>query len=214
MPVTATLRAQGMAVDGMPETRGGSADTAALWSRFSADLRDYIARRVDRPEDVDDVLQTVFVRIQVGLGSLRDDDRLLGWIYTLTRNAITDHYRRASRRRELPVGDLPTELHPLQEPQDGERGVAELAGCLRPMLTRLPAEQAAALELVELQGVSQAEAARRTGISLSGMKSRVQRGRGRLRALVLECCSIRQDARGVVQDVVLRGDGCEGGCGA
>jgi RNA polymerase sigma-70 factor (ECF subfamily) len=210
--VTTALPAGAAPIDEQTAPSGSTADPALLWIRFSDDLRRYIARRVDRPEDVEDVLQTVFVRIQLGLGSLRDDDRLLGWIYTLTRNAITDHYRRASTRRELPVGELPPESHRSHEPVEEPVAVSELAGCLRPMLARLPPEQAAALELVELQGVSQGEAARRTGISLSGMKARVQRGRARLRAQLLDCCSVRQDARGAVRDFALRGDGCGGGC--
>lgn len=191
-----------MAADGAVE---------AVWARLADDLRGYISRRVRRPEDVEDVLQTVFLRISTGIGALRDDERLLRWIYTLTRNAVTDHYRRASTRRELPFDELPATLHPLQQADDEQTSVAELARCLRPMIARLPPEQATALDLVELQGVSQVEAARRAGVSVSGMKSRVQRGRSRLRELVLDCCSVQLDARGAPHGVALRGEQC-GAC--
>jgi RNA polymerase sigma-70 factor (ECF subfamily) len=194
-------------VDAHPERPG--ADVERLWADFSQDLHRYIARRVRRPEDAEDILQTVFLRIQAKSPTLREDERLLGWIYTLARNAITDHHRLASNRRELPVEDFPGPLDLIQDDEgDEQTAEAELATCLRPMLAKLPPEQAAALELVELRGVSQVEAALLAGVSVSGMKSRVQRGRARLRELLLTCCSVSQDVRGRVQDFEPRASGC------
>lgn len=60
----------------------------------------------------------------------------------------------------------------------------------------LPSPYREALTLTELEGLTQKEAAEMIGISLSGMKSRVQRGRERLRTLFDECCEIGVDARG------------------
>lgn len=194
-------------MDAHPERPG--ADVERLWADFSQDLHRYIARRVRRPEDAEDILQTVFLRIQAKSPTLREDERLLGWIYTLARNAITDHHRLASNRRELPVEDFPGPLDLIQDDEgDEQTAEAELATCLRPMLAKLPPEQAAALELVELRGVSQVEAALLAGVSVSGMKSRVQRGRARLRELLLTCCSVSQDVRGRVQDFEPRASGC------
>ena len=83
---------------------------------------------------------------------------------------------------------------------DEERTSAQtLSRCLRPMLSSLPETQADALALTDLGDLSQAEAARRLGISPSGMKSRVQRGRALLRSLLLQCCEVELDGRrGVV----------------
>ena len=196
-----------MTVGAHPERPG--ADAEQLWEAFSQDLRGYIARRVRRPEDAEDILQTVYLRIQAKLPTLRHGERLLGWIYTVARNAITDHYRLASHRRELPVDDFLGPLDPTQDDEDDEQTAeAELATCLQPMLAQLPPEQRTALELVELRGVSQVEAARLAGVSISGMKSRVQRGRVRLRELLLTCCSVSQDVRGRVQEFEPRASDC------
>lgn len=158
---------------------------------------------------VDDVLQAVFLRLHTRLDTVADGERLTGWIYTVTRNAITDHHRSARRRRELSVPELPDELHPVAEEADDD-GAAEheLAACVRPLLADLPAEQAAALQLVEVDGLSQVEAARAAGISTSGMKSRVQRGRARLRELLLACCEVAHDPRGRVHDWQPRDTAC------
>jgi RNA polymerase sigma-70 factor, ECF subfamily len=69
-----------------------------------------------------------------------------------------------------------------------------------------------ALELVELEGLTQAATASRLGLSVSGMKSRVQRARRRLRAALDDCCQIVLDGRGGVVSFEHRAGDC-GPCG-
>ena len=154
-------------------------DLEQLWRDFSGDLRAFIARRVSTPEDADDILSIVFLRMARSLDGLRDQDRLLGWMYSITRNAITDYYRSAAHRRELPVDAVPD--NPAADRFETDEAVQkELAACLVPMLSGLPAEQAEAVKMVDLGARTHADAAGEAGISVSGMKSRVQRGRGGL----------------------------------
>jgi RNA polymerase sigma-70 factor (ECF subfamily) len=181
-----------------------------LWRDFSRDLRAFIVRRVARPADADDILQIVFLRMAKGLADLRDQDRVLAWMYALTRNAITDYYRAAAHRRELAVEtvpDVPAGDDPLVE--DDRRAVRDLAACLLPMLSNLSHEQATAVRMVDLEGQAQATAAAAAGISLSGMKSRVQRGRTALRQLLLACCEVSQDRRGHVHEYRSRNENCD-----
>jgi RNA polymerase sigma-70 factor (ECF subfamily) len=56
--------------------------------------------------------------------------------------------------------------------------------------------------------LTQIEAARRLGISVSGAKARVQRGRAQLRTLLLDCCHVEFDSRGGVTEYQAR-PGCE-----
>ncbi len=92
----------------------------------------------------------------------------------------------------------------------------ELATCLGPMVARLPSPYREAVTLVDLEGIPQKEAALRAGLSLSGMKSRVQRGRQALEQLVHDCCQVDLDATGRIMDYQLRGatcgSSCAGGC--
>ncbi|WP_431958581.1 sigma-70 family RNA polymerase sigma factor [Nocardia lijiangensis] len=186
-----------------------NSDLEQLWRDFSSDLRAFIARRVPRPEDADDILSIVFLRMAKSLDDLRDQDRLLGWMYAITRNAITDYYRSAPHRRELPVDAVP------DNPSTGDAGLdaddaaqKELASCLVPMLSALPAEQAAAVKMVDLDARTHAAAAEQAGISVSGMKSRVQRGRAALHAQLHACCQISQDHTGHVHDYQPRSGTC------
>ena len=65
-------------------------------------------------------------------------------------------------------------------------------------MTGLPQEYRLPLLLSELNGLPQKEVAERLGLSLSAAKSRVQRGRKRLKDLFIECCDFELDHRGSV----------------
>ena len=72
----------------------------------------------------------------------------------------------------------------------------EIVACLQPFLDGLGEEQRAALEMTDLGSMTQAEAAAEAGISVAGMKSRVQRARRQLLHDLQECCAITVDGRG------------------
>ena len=172
----------------------------AAWRELHDQLLGFIARRVRTREDAEDILQEVMLRIHRSSGELEHVERLTGWIYRIAGNAIVDHYRRPARR-EVPTGwqqdveEAGDSAAVADEPDTAElRG--ELARCLSPLLERLPASYRQALVLTEVEGVTQVEAAERLGLSVSGMKARVQRGRARLKDLLLDCCHIELDRRG------------------
>lgn len=199
-------------------------DTEQIWSEFGDRLRAFIRRRVDSAADAEDILQDVFLRIHRHAGSLEHQERLVSWLFQVTRNAITDYYRAPVRRRELPAG-APPDLEQAVVPagawiEDGDEvsGQAgrELAHCLRPMLSRLPPHYREAVTLIDLDGLSQQDAAIQAGLSLSGMKSRVQRGRRALAEVMHACCRIETDTGGRIMDYQVHGAGCGScadGCG-
>jgi RNA polymerase sigma-70 factor, ECF subfamily len=186
----------------------------AVWREFSGELRQFIGRRVSRPQDADDILQLVALRMLQNSDEHRDRRTLLGWLFTVTRNAITDYYRAAVHRREVMTDDMPERpAADFPADEDTQRALTSLAACVRPLLRLLPADQAAAVELVDLTGVSQVEAARAAGLSVSGMKSRVQRGRRALRGALTACCQLQLDVRGEVQEFESR-PGADCACAA
>lgn len=180
------------------------------WQELQGRLRAFIGRRVRNAADVDDLVQRVLLRIVSGAGSLQQTERLHAWIYRIARNAIADHYRSPAVRREQASGDI-IEIAAANEAaipaaRDGDEPAAlrELAACLQPMIQRLPPAYQDALRMADLEGVTQADAARRAGVSVSGMKSRVQRARLQLRAVVEECCRVDLDRRGAITSYASR----------
>lgn len=180
--------------------------TERLWREVHERLTAFVAQRVDDPADVADVIQTVFLRVHQHVATVKDGERLLPWLFQVTRNAIADHYRAPARRRELAlseVDDTPAVALEAEPPV----ATAELAACVRPMVEQLAPIHREAITLVEFDGVSQVDAAARLGISVSGMKSRVQRGRAELRQVLGACCEISLSATGGVLDFEPRAGG-------
>jgi RNA polymerase sigma-70 factor, ECF subfamily len=173
------------------------------WQELQGNLWAFIARRVRHHADVDDLVQRVLLQIVTGLGSLRDAERLHAWVYRVARNAIVDYYRSPTARRELTSGDA-TDLITAAEMngpafvEDERTALRELATCLAPMIRQLPSPYQDAISMTDLEGMTQADAAKRAGISVSGMKSRVQRARQQLRAIVDACCRVELDRRGSI----------------
>jgi RNA polymerase sigma-70 factor, ECF subfamily len=184
----------------------------SIWKSFHGRLHRFVAGRVKNRADAEDVLQEVFVRVHQGVGALRDGERLLPWLFQVTRSAIADHYRKAARRREVPADGEPEPMAPHAAEDDPAQARRELAGCMRPMLERVPAAYREAVSLVELEGMTQTAAAKKLGLTVSGMKSRVQRGREKLKASLQGCCHVLVAADGGVVDYQCKRVGCP--CGA
>ena len=169
------------------------------WHELRARLGGFVGRRIGNPADAEDVVQDVFVRMQRNIESLSSTDRLDAWAFRITRNAIADYYRASSEHRAAPSKTL-NELT-ADSIEDGEISTdarAEMAYCIAPMVRQLPQNYRQAIELTDLEGMTQTAAAELLGLSVPGMKSRVQRGRARLRAMLLRCCEIETDRRGRV----------------
>jgi RNA polymerase sigma-70 factor (ECF subfamily) len=200
------------------EINGGGVqmETHALeiWRQVHNGLRAFIAKRVANEAEVDDIVQDVWLKMQRGLDGLKDQRRIISWIYQIARHAIIDHYRAPGRRREMPAGlaaDLEVHQSSLTRTtasEDSGQLRTELAGCLRPMIERLSEEYQQAVVLVDLEGLTQKEVAAQLGLSLSGMKSRVQRGRRQLKGMLEACCTIELDRRRGVTDYDMRDQKC------
>ncbi len=167
-----------------------------LYRQFATDLRRFVAGRV-QVSDVDDVVQDIFLRIHRNLSGLRESDRIAGWVFRIARSAIAEHYRRLPAPAVTEVPEL-ADTQVLDEIEAGDP--QRLGAWLSATVDRMPEPYREALQLVEREGVSQRAAAAQLGVSVSGMKSRVQRGRAKLRQALERCCAVELDRRGQLVD--------------
>jgi RNA polymerase sigma-70 factor (ECF subfamily) len=161
-----------------------------LWREHRPALRRFVARRVRDRHDAEDIVQDVFVKAQESLHQLRAPDRAGAWLARIAAHRIVDQHRARKPTEELP-DDLAA-AEPVDDP------VVALAPCLPGMIERLPQAYRAALQLSEIEGLPQREVAQRLGLSFSGAKSRVQRGRTLLRRSVERCCHVFMSGRRIV----------------
>ncbi|MFC8147899.1 RNA polymerase sigma factor SigM, partial [Streptomyces paradoxus] len=104
------------------------------------------------------------------------------WLHRITVNACLDRARKAASRKTAPVDDT-ERLEQLLEPHESAAAPAERNDLHRQLLKALgtlPADQRAALVLVDMQGYPVAEAARILDVPTGTIKSRCARGRARL----------------------------------
>lgn len=183
-----------------------SMETESLWREFHDRMLSYIRRRVATDDDAEDLLQDVFLRFHAHIHDLRDSQNVTAWVYRIASNVVADFYRARAKAagalREL-AESAPAAVAPAGNGEETRRESstpsAELARCMEPLLKRLPEKYGEAIGMTDLGGLSQKEAARQLGLSVSGMKSRVQRGRRRLKGLLIDCCHVELDQR---RDVV------------
>lgn len=166
-----------------------SADPANVWQEWQSALRRYLARRVKEPADVDDLLHEIFLKVEANLSKLREPGRIAGWLYRIADTTVADYYRARRRWDEIP--------EELAAPEESNDTTAELAACLNPMINALPDVYRQAVQLSEIEGKTQKVVAQQLGLTHSAARSRVQRGREKLRAMMLACCHIEIDAHGL-----------------
>ena len=162
------------------------------WTMFRTPLLRFVRSRVADADSAEDIVQDVFLKAHLHIGTLADSSRLQSWLYQLTRNAIIDYYRRTRVTVEVPE-DLPAFVA-----EDARDAVARLTPAVQAMVAALPEIYREALYLTEYEGLTQKQLAHRLGLSVSGAKSRVQRARQLLKQMLLDCCHFELDQRNAI----------------
>jgi len=167
---------------------GDSAAYEKLLVEMLPVVRGFVQRRLREPALTEDVVQNVFVSIHRFRHTYRPERPFEPWMYAIARNAMIDAARTRARRlaREISLEDDGTP-EPMSPPEP-IRG-SELSPELVAALSTLPPKQRDAVEMVQLEGLTIAEAAARAGVTKTALKVRAHRGyralRRRLGALEL-----------------------------
>lgn len=157
------------------------------WNQINTALRTFVIKKVKDRDAANDIVQDVFLKVQARIGQLRETEKINGWIFQITRHAITDYFR--AKSKTLTVADVQWESD-AQELNDC------VAYCLNKLVYTLPEKYREAVVLAEIENLSQLELAQRLHISYSGAKSRVQRGRQMLKEKLHKLYTIETDPYG------------------
>jgi RNA polymerase sigma-70 factor, ECF subfamily len=165
-----------------------TASTENIWKEFNFELLRFIKKRVSDNEIARDLLQDIFIKIHLKISSLSEADKLTSWVYQITRNSIIDYYK-----KQKPTTQAIPEIVEQDEPETFNE---EFGNCVKPFVNQLPEIYRDAILQTELGQLSQKEFAEKSGISYTGAKSRVQRGRQQLVEIFNQCCKISTDKYG------------------
>jgi RNA polymerase sigma-70 factor, ECF subfamily len=164
------------------------------WHALGDELRAFLRSRVSNDADADDLTQEVFLRVVENRPSLRDAERIQSWVYQIARNAIVDFYRRRSKH-SVQYADVALEV--AQDENSCNQNLV-IGRWLLQAVEQLPETLRDAVRMYEIEGLPQSDIAQRLSLSLSGAKSRIQRGRDRLEDMLGKCCALERDRRGNV----------------
>ncbi len=172
--------------------RQARAGDPSAFERLAGSYRDRIYRwalvRTGDEDDAEDATQEALVRLHRGIGKFDGRSRFETWLYSVVRSATADVQRRKARSlrlRErfaaLGAPDAAADPSPVVEGLEARR----IGGLVKEFLEALPARQREAMDLVDLQGVGQAEAAARLGVSPATLRTHLFRARRAMRARLL-----------------------------
>lgn len=158
----------------------------AVWTDLHQELSSFIHKKVQDPELSQDLLQEVFLKIHLNIHTLSDCSKLTAWVYQITRNTIADYFR-----KKKPMGSL--EHFDLAEQASNEPLYDALSNCLNQKIAALPDQYKQAILLTSFQDYSQIALAEELNLSYSGAKTRVQRGKEKLKESILNCPNVESD---------------------
>ncbi len=150
--------------------RGDQGAFGRLYDRYARVIHGVLLVRVPR-EDVDDLVQDVFLAAWNRLSRLRDPAAFGGWLMTIARNRATDFHRAA-----VPSTDLPEDLPALDttEAPLAARAVLEA-------IRGLPEAYRDTLVLRLVEGLTGPEIAQRTSLTPASVRVNLHRGMKLLR---------------------------------
>jgi RNA polymerase sigma-70 factor, ECF subfamily len=167
-------------------------DVPQLWLDHKDALKAYLRKRVDDPDQVNDILQEVLLKVYTFCLSKTGIKNVRSWLFQIAQHALIDTVR--NNKRLVKMEEDP-ELS-LEERDSAQEAYQEAVEYILPMINLLPSHYAVPLRLADVEGIKQTEIARQLNLGISATKSRIQRARGMLKDLFAECCQMEMDGQG------------------
>ncbi|HRA60817.1 MAG TPA: sigma-70 family RNA polymerase sigma factor [Bacteroidia bacterium] len=180
-----------------------TSEITQIWFDFHAELKGYITKIIKNQTDADDILQEVFIKIIRNHDKVKTAKNMRQYIYGMVRNAVGDYFR---NKKHLNTDTEFPDVLTLEDEQFLNATIADC--CVKPFINQLPGKYKEALLLTEFQNLSQKDLSERLSISYSGAKSRVQRGKEKLKELLLNCCAYQSDVYGNLMEAEEKNCNC------
>jgi RNA polymerase sigma-70 factor (ECF subfamily) len=162
-----------------------------IWENFYHEIHLYLFKRTGDQDLSQDVLQDVFIKINGQSDKILNAKNITQYLFGITRNTLMDHYRNEKKLNKL-KDDFSNEALSLnQEAEDEDLNQTIATCCLKPLIECLPQQYQQPLIQTQLNGKSQKETASSLGIPYSSLKSQVQRGKEKLKNLLIQCSCLK-----------------------
>ena len=159
-----------------------------IWEEYKSSLLGYIQKRVPNNDDAKDILQDVLLKSYQFCSKGKTVINLKSWLYKITQNTIIDYYKKQNK-------SIPFNLE-LPDNQDENSLIGDASEYIKALLKLLPDEYAIPLFMYDLEDIDQKTISKKLNLTLPNTKSRIQRGRVKLKERFLECCIVAFDENG------------------
>ena len=140
-------------------------------------------------EDAQDCMQEAMVRVYRALSGFKGQSSFSTWVYRITMNSCLDELRRRKNRMTSSLDAmLENGFAPSDDGDTPEQSSlrSEQRRALERAIRELPEDMRAAIVLRDVQGLSYEEIAQALEANVGTIKSRISRGREKLRGVLLE----------------------------
>jgi RNA polymerase sigma-70 factor (ECF subfamily) len=162
------------------------------WEEYNERLLYFIQTHVQSKDDAEDILSKVYLKLAQETDASRIPQKLPSWLYRVARNTIIDFYR-----LRKPTNSLSDEL---KQEKSERQSISKLSECILPIINELPEMYKLPILLSEIHEKKQKDVAKELGISLPAVKSRIVRGRKKLKELMAKRCTYYYDEKGHLID--------------
>lgn len=192
------------------EMSGADVDFQSVFSEFQKPVYNYVLRMVKDQPLAEELTQDIFVKLYHSLSGFRGDSKVSTWVFRIATNACLDHFRSRSHKKHeqtdlLSPDDLLKSALPETEQKlptaEEELINLEMSSCVRGYIDDLPEDYRAVILLHDLQGLTNPEIAKITGITLENVKIRLHRARRKMKEVFSSNCSFYRDERNVLRCV-------------
>ena len=169
--------------------KGDGAAFTELMTQHESRMYAVTLRMCANREDAQDCLQDAMLRVYRSIGGFKGQSSFSTWVYRITMNTCLDELRRRKTRN---ASSLDTMLEGGWSPTDGENGpekqavASEQRRVLNSAIADLPEDMRSAIVLRDVQGFSYEEIAEMLEVNIGTIKSRISRGREKLRQILRE----------------------------
>ncbi|NVK10111.1 sigma-70 family RNA polymerase sigma factor [Tenacibaculum sp.] len=166
-----------------------------IWDTYKDHLLNFVNTKVNDKHIADDILQEVSLKLYKSLAKEIEIKNYKNWLFQVTRNTIADYYRKQVKQNKIAINQPETNIN-------FAPCVCDLSSFI--IQQYLHKKYSEPLYLSDIEQKPQQEIADTLNLSLTATKSRIQRGRKKLKELAIECVDISYNNKGQITDFTLK----------
>ena len=162
-------------------------EVSSLWLSYKNGLKFYILKKVKNEDIANELSHEVLMKVYNSCCSENEIMNVRSWMFQIAHNTTVDYFKKEKKF----TNQVPDVFEDMES-----TSYKEAEGIVQPLLQLLPEKYAVPLRLSDIEELKQAEVAKMLNLSLTAVKSRIQRARKLLKEKIIECSNLETDKKG------------------